>query len=31
MVMGNEERRKHDGDIGAAGGGSDKYQRGIKT
>ena len=27
----DEERREHDGDVGAAGGGSDKGQRGIKT
>jgi len=28
---GNEERCKRNGDVGAAGGGSDKRQRGIKT
>ena len=27
----DEEQRKCDGDVGAAGGGSDKGQRGIKT
>ena len=30
-AMGNEERCKRDGVVGAAGGGSDKRQRGIKT
>ena len=30
-AMGNKERCKRDGDVGAAGGGSDKRQRGIKT
>jgi hypothetical protein len=30
-AMGDEERCKCDGDVGAAGGGSDKRQRGIKT
>ena len=30
-AMGDEERCKRDGNIGAAGGGSDKRQRGIKT
>ena len=28
MAMDNEERRKRDGDVGAAGGGSDKAQCG---
>ena len=31
MVMDDEERREYDGDVGAAGGGSDKGQHGIKT
>ena len=31
MAMGNKERCKRDGNVGAAGGGSDKHQRGIKT
>ncbi len=30
-AMGDEERCKRDGDVGAAGGGSDKHQHGIKT
>ncbi len=30
-AMDDEERRECDGDVGAAGGGSDKGQRGIKT
>ena len=30
-AMGDEERCKGDGNVGAAGGGSDKRQRGIKT
>ena len=30
-AMGDEERCKRDGNVGAAGGGSDKCQRGIKT
>ena len=30
-AMGNEEWCKRDGDVGTAGGGSDKGQRGIKT
>jgi len=30
-AMGDEERCKRDGDVGAAGSGSDKHQRGIKT
>jgi len=29
--MGDEEQRKRDGDVGAAGSGSDKCQRGIET
>ena len=29
-AMGDEERCKRDGDVGAAGSGSDKRQRGIK-
>jgi hypothetical protein len=29
--MGDEERCKHNGDVGAAGGGSEKRQCGIKT
>jgi len=31
MAMDNEERRECVGNVGAAGGGSDKGQRGIKT
>ena len=31
MAMGDEERCKRDDNVGAAGGGSDKHQRGIKT
>jgi hypothetical protein len=30
MAMGNEERCAHNGDVGAAGGGSDEGLRGIK-
>jgi len=30
-AMGDEERCKRDGNVGAAGGGSDKRQCGIKT
>ena len=30
-AMGDEERCKRDGNVGAAGGGSDKHQCGIKT
>jgi hypothetical protein len=30
-AMGDEERCKRDGDVDAAGSGSDKHQRGIKT
>jgi hypothetical protein len=30
-AMGDEERCKRDGDVGAAGSGSDKRQRGIQT
>jgi hypothetical protein len=30
-AMGDEERCKRDGDVGTAGGWSDKRQRGIKT
>jgi hypothetical protein len=31
MAIDDEERRERDGNVGAAGGGSDKRQRGIKT
>jgi hypothetical protein len=31
MEIDNEERRKREGDVGAAGDGSIKGQRGIKT
>jgi hypothetical protein len=31
MAMGDEEQCKRDGNAGAAGSGSDKRQRGIKT
>ena len=31
MAMDDKERREHDGDVGVAGGGSDKGQHSIKT